>query len=245
MAAEATLITAFGAGVLSFVSPCVLPLVPPYLGFLAGVSLDELTGTNDQKAARAQVFRSSLAFVLGFATIFIALGAAATLIGQVLRQYIAYFAPVAGVIVIIMGLHFLGVFKISLMFREARFHVERKPAGMVGAYLVGLAFALGWTPCIGPILGTIMAVAATEDTVYQGVLLLTFYTAGLGLPFLAAALFAGPFLRFMKDFRRHMGMVERVMGVFLVVTGVLFITGHMASFSFWLLETFPGLAAIG
>jgi len=245
MAAEATLITAFGAGVLSFASPCVLPLVPPYLGFLAGVSMDELTGTDDQKSARAQVFRSAIAFVLGFGTVFISLGAAATLLGQVLREYLIYLAPVAGVIVIIMGLHFLGVFRVAMLFKEARFHVEKKPAGLFGAYLIGLAFALGWTPCIGPILGAIMAVAAVEDTVYQGVILLAFYTAGLGVPFLLAALFAGPFMRFMKNFRRHMQTVERVMGVFLVATGVLFITGHMASFSFWLLETFPTLAAIG
>jgi len=245
MAAEATLITAFGAGVLSFVSPCVLPLVPPYLGFLAGVSMDELTGTEDQAAARAQVFSAAIAFVLGFATVFISLGAAATLLGQVLREYLLYLAPVAGIIIILMGLHFLGVFRIGLLFREARFHVDKKPAGLIGAYFVGLAFALGWTPCIGPILGAIMALAATEETVYQGVILLTFYTAGLGVPFLLAALFAGPFMRFMKNFRRHMQTVERVMGVFLVITGVLFITGHMASFSFWLLDAFPGLAIVG
>lgn len=207
--------------------------------------MDELTGTDDQSAARAQVFRAAVAFVLGFATVFIALGAAATLVGQLLRQYMIYFAPIAGVIIIVMGLHFLGVLRLSLLFKEARFQVQRKPAGMMGAYGVGLAFALGWTPCIGPILGAIMALAATEDTVHQGVLLLAVYAAGLGLPFLLAALFAGPFIGFMKNFRRHMATVERVMGVFLVVTGTLFITGHMASFSYWLLETFPTLGAIG
>ncbi|MEM1045999.1 MAG: cytochrome c biogenesis protein CcdA [Pseudomonadota bacterium] len=245
MAAEATLVTAFGAGILSFVSPCVLPLVPPYLGFLAGVSLDELTGTDDQAAARSRVFNAALAFVLGFSTVFIALGAASTFVGQLLQSQLALLGPIAGAIVIVMGLHFLGVFRINLLFREARFHIDKKPAGLIGAYLVGLAFAIGWTPCIGPILGVIMGIAATESTVYQGVILLAFYAAGLGVPFLLAALFAGPFLRFMKDFRRHMASVERVMGAFLVTTGVLFITGHMSTFSFWLLDTFPVLASIG
>ncbi len=245
MAVEATLATAFGAGILSFVSPCVLPLVPPYLGFLAGVSLDELTGTDDQAAARARVFNAALAFVLGFSTVFIALGAASTFVGQLLQSQLAILGPIAGAIVILMGLHFLGVFRINLLFREARFHIDKKPAGLIGAYLVGLAFAIGWTPCIGPILGVIMGIAATESTVYQGVILLAFYAAGLGVPFLLAALFAGPFLRFMKDFRRHMASVERVMGAFLVTTGVLFITGHMSTFSFWLLDTFPVLASIG
>lgn len=240
-----TVFGAFLAGILSFVSPCVLPLVPPYLGFLAGVSLDQLTGSKGDTANPQRVFLAALFFVLGFSTVFISLGATASGIGQALRGYLDYFAYIAGVIVIVMGLHFLGVFRIALLYREARVHVERKPAGFLGAYLIGLAFAFGWTPCIGPILGAILFVAGSEDTVYQGAYLLAAYALGLGVPFLLAATFAGAFMRFMSRFKRHMMTVERAMGVFLIVVGLAFLTGQMATFSYWLLETFPDLAKIG
>ncbi|MBA5776552.1 cytochrome c biogenesis protein CcdA [Stappia sp. F7233] len=240
-----TVFGAFLAGILSFVSPCVLPLVPPYLGFLAGVSMDQLTGSGGEKSDARRVFLAALFFVLGFSTVFISLGATASVIGQTLREYLDYFAYLAGIIVIIMGLHFLGVFRIALLYREARVHVDRKPAGYLGAYLIGLAFAFGWTPCIGPILGAILFVAGSEDTVYQGAFLLAAYALGLGVPFLLAATFAGPFMRFMSRFKRHMMTVERAMGVFLIVVGIAFLTGQMATFSYWLLETFPDLAKIG
>ncbi|WP_186395167.1 cytochrome c biogenesis CcdA family protein [Stappia sp. TSB10GB4] len=242
---DVTLIGAFFAGLLSFVSPCVLPLVPPYLGFLAGVSLDELTGEGEEKADPYRVFFASLAFVLGFSTVFVALGASASLIGQVVTQHIQVLGYIAGAAIIVMGLHFLGVFRIGLLYREARVHVERKPAGLVGAYVIGLAFAFGWTPCVGPILAAILFVAGSEDSVSQGAILLGAYALGIGVPFLVAGLFAGPFMRFMSRFRRHMVTVERAMGVFLIVTGVAFMTGQMARLSFWLLETFPALAVIG
>lgn len=249
---------AFIAGLLSFVSPCVLPLVPPYLAFLAGVSMDQLTGAqsvggksigNDGVAASASdgtgVFLAAFAFVLGFSTVFIALGASASVVGQFVSSHIQELGYIAGAVIIVMGLHFLGVFRIPLLYREARFHVERKPAGLIGAYVIGLAFAFGWTPCVGPILAAILFVAGAEDTVLQGALLLGSYALGIGVPFLIAAVFAGPFMRFMSKFKRHMVTVERAMGVLLILTGVGFLTGQMANLSFWLLETFPVLAVVG
>ena len=242
---EVTLIGSFFAGLLSFVSPCVLPLVPPYLGFLAGVSLDELTGEGVDRADPRGVFFASLAFVLGFSTVFVALGASASFVGQFVTQHIQIFGYIAGAAIIVMGLHFLGVFRIGLLYREARVHVERKPAGLVGAYIIGLAFAFGWTPCVGPILAAILFVAGSEESVLQGATLLGAYSLGIGVPFLIAGLFAGPFMRFMSRFRKHMVSVERVMGVVLILTGIAFMTGQMAALSFWLLETFPALGTIG
>jgi cytochrome c-type biogenesis protein len=245
MLQEVTIIGAVFAGLLSFISPCVLPLVPPYLGFLAGVSMEELTGEGDNKAASQKVFLAALAFVAGFSTVFVLLGASASFLGQLVTQYIEYLGYIAGVLVIIMGLHFLGVFRIGLLYREARVHVERKPAGLVGAYLIGLAFAFGWTPCVGPILAAILFVAGSEESVGQGAVLLSAYALGLGIPFLLAALFAGPFMRGMTRFRKHMGLVEKAMGGILVLTGVMFLTGQMAVLSYWLLETFPAFSTIG
>jgi len=236
---------AFVAGLLSFVSPCVLPLVPPYLCFLAGVTLDELTGEDSEAAPRAKVFLASLAFVLGFTTVFVALGASASVIGRIVMQYLDIFGYIAGAIIIVMGLHFLGVFRIGMLYREARVHVEKRPAGLIGAYLVGVAFAFGWTPCVGPVLAAILFVAGTEDTVGSGAMLLAVYSLGIGLPFLAASLFAGPFMRLMRRFRAQMGKVEKTMGALLVLTGVMFLTGQIATLSYWLLETFPGLANVG
>ncbi|WP_420332463.1 cytochrome c biogenesis CcdA family protein [Roseibium sp.] len=243
---ETSILIAVLAGVVSFLSPCVLPLVPPYLGYMAGVSLEELANDDDDnRAAARRVFLTSLVFVLGFSTVFIMLGATASLLGQIIRQYLDFLGYIAGAVIIIMGLHFLGVFRIGLLYREARFQVTRKPAGPLGAYVMGLAFGFGWTPCIGPVLAGILTFAAAKDTVGQGVLLLTAYALGLGLPFLIASLFAGPFLKFMQRFRKHMGAVEKTMGGMLVVTGVLFLTGQMAVFSYWLLETFPAFQTIG
>jgi len=245
MLQEVTILGAVFAGVLSFVSPCVLPLVPPYLGFLAGVSLEELTDETDKSDVSQKVFFSALSFVAGFSTVFVLLGASASFLGQFVTQHIQFLGYIAGAAIIIMGLHFLGVFRIGLLYREARVHVDRKPAGPFGAYLIGLAFAFGWTPCVGPILATILFVAGSEDTVGKGALLLSAYALGLGIPFLLAAMFAGPFLRFMGRFKSHMGTVEKAMGGVLVLTGLMFLTGQMAVFSFWLLETFPVFQQIG
>lgn len=245
MAAELTILTVLLAGLVSFISPCVLPLVPPYLCYLAGVSLDQLTDAQLSKERSRQVVFSAFAFVLGFTTVFVLLGAAASVAGQFIAQNSSTLSLVAGIVIIIMGLHFLGVFRIGLLYREARVHVDRKPPGYLGGYVMGLAFAFGWTPCIGPVLAAILAVAGTEDTVAQGAGLLAIYSLGLGIPFILAALFARPFMSWMAGFKKHMRTVERVMGGMLVVTGFLFLTNQMSTFSFWLLEMFPALGSIG
>ena len=237
--------SAFGGGLASFLSPCVLPLVPPYLAFLGGASLDQINGSSNEQEARKRVIKASIFFVLGFTTVFVALGASATLIGKMVQAYSQELAVVAGVVIIIMGLHFLGVFRIAFLYREARVQVASKPPGFIGAYVIGLAFAFGWTPCIGPVLSTILAFAATGETEVFGATLLAVYSFGLGVPFVLAAVFSGHFLRFMMKFRRHMGTVERVMGVLLIGAGIMFLTGQMASMSYWLLETFPVLAEFG
>lgn len=241
---DVTAVGAFLAGLLSFVSPCVLPMVPPYLAYLAGVSLEQMSAPSGRDAAR-KIFLSSVAFVLGFTTVFVALGATASIVGQTLARYLDTLAVVAGVMIIIMGLHFLGVFRIGLLYREARLRIERKPPGLVGAYLMGLAFAFGWTPCVGPVLAAILFVAGTEDTVLRGAGLLFVYSLGLGVPFLLAAGFAPAFMGWAARFRRHMPVVEKTMGGLLVITGILFVTGQMTAMSFWLLETFPVLGTIG
>jgi cytochrome c-type biogenesis protein len=243
MTSNVTLSAAALAGLLSFLSPCVLPLVPPYLTFIAGSGLEELADGGERRARRDMLLAAVL-FVLGFSTVFVLLGATASALGQTVRQHLPLLSAMAGVAIIGMGLHFLGVFKLSLLYREKRLSVE-KPLGLWGAYLMGLAFAFGWTPCIGPILAAILAVASSEATVTHGAGLLAVYSLGLGLPFILAALAMEPFVRFLKRFRAHFGVVERVVGVLLVATGVMFLTGGVQSASFWLLQTFPGLANLG
>ena len=243
MASDITLSAAAAAGLLSFLSPCVLPLVPPYLTFIAGTTVEELSGAGERRARR-DVALAGLLFVLGFSTVFVALGATASVFGQVIRQYIDLLSYAAGLAIMAMGLHFLGVWRVALLYREARVQVE-KPVGVWGAYVMGLAFAFGWTPCIGPILAAILAVASSEDTALKGAGLLAVYSAGLGLPFLGAALAIEPFFRFIKRFSRHFGKVEKVVGVLLVLTGVAFLTGGRQTMSFWLLDTFPALARLG
>jgi len=234
------------ARLLSFLSPCILPLVPPYLCFLGGMTIEELgerQAAGDTSARRVVV--AALFFVLGFATVFVALGATASALGALVTRHFDLLAQIAGGLIVLLGLHFLGVLRIGLLFREARFHPARRPASLVGAYLVGLAFAFGWTPCVGPVLATILLVAASEDSALYGVSLLGAYAAGLGIPFVAAAFAARPFGAFMVHFRRRVGLVEKILGGLLVATGVLFVTGSMADLSYWLLEIFPALSRIG
>jgi cytochrome c-type biogenesis protein len=235
---------AFLAGLLSFVSPCVLPIVPPYLAYLAGISFAELE-TADASKSSTRILWSSVAFVLGFSTVFVALGATASLIGQTIAQYFGILSIIAGVIITIMGLHFLGVFRIGLLYREARVRVERKPPGVVGAYVVGLAFAFGWTPCVGPVLAAILFVAGAEGTALRGAGLLTAYSLGIGIPFILAGAFASRFLPLASRLKRHMHTIERAMGLLLVITGLLFMTGQMSRIAQWLLETFPAFSTIG
>jgi len=243
MATDVTLTAAAAAGLLSFLSPCVLPLVPPYLTFIAGTTIEELAEEGEATAKR-DVMLAAVLFVMGFSTVFIALGATASVFGQFIRQHLELLSALAGLAIVLMGLHFLGVFRIAFLYREARVSVE-KPVGLWGAYVMGLAFAFGWTPCIGPILAAILAVASSEETVARGAGLLAVYSAGLGLPFLLAALAMEPFVRFLKRFKAHFATVERVVGVLLVLTGIAFFTGGLQSASNWLLNAFPGLATLG
>lgn len=243
---QISLAGALAAGFLSFASPCVLPLVPAYLCFLGGASLDQLTGEDGvDKALSRHVFFSALAFVFGFSTVFVAMGATATVLSQFIAENIDILGRVGGVIIVLFGLHFMGAFRIGFLNYEKRLHMESKPSGMIGSYVLGLAFAFGWTPCVGPILATILMVAAGGDSVGYGVSLLGAYAAGIGLPFLIAALGVGPFMRFMKRFRAHMRKVEIAIGLLLVVTGIAIFTGSIAEAANWLLDTFPIFMEVG
>jgi cytochrome c-type biogenesis protein len=239
-----TIAAALLAGMLSFLSPCVLPLVPPYLVYLTGTSLERFADAEAEPRVRQATVAAALLFVLGFSTVFVALGASASVIGAVLRTYSAELAIVAGVGIIVMGLHFLGLTPIAWLMRDKRLEVA-KPVGLWGAYLMGLAFALGWTPCIGPILAAILAVAASEQTVARGAGMLAVYSLGLGIPFLVAAFAVEPFAAFLARFRSHLGLVEKAMGGLLVLTGIAFLTGTVSQASYWLLDTFPMLGKIG
>jgi cytochrome c-type biogenesis protein len=230
------------AGLLSFLSPCVLPLVPPYLAYMAGTTVSSMT--QECTPFNGRVLAASLFFVLGISTVFVLLGAGASSMGRVLRLYSDVLSVVAGIAIIIMGLHFLGVFRLAFLYREARLTVA-KPPGLAGAYVMGLAFAFGWTPCIGPVLGSVMAVAGAQSTVGQGMSLLAVYSAGLGIPFLLAALFMGSFTRVLARFKSQMGVIEKVMGALLVLTGIAFLTGGISTASYWLLEAFPALGRLG
>ena len=243
MATDVTFPAAAAAGLLSFLSPCVLPLVPPYLTYIAGVSLEDFE-IESTAEARRDIFISSILFVLGFSTVFVTLGATASVFGSFLRANLHILSYAAGAVIILMGLHFLGILKVGLFYREKRAEVT-KPMGLVGAYVMGLAFAFGWTPCIGPILAAILAVAGTQETVARGAELLAAYSSGLGLPFIGPGLAMGPFLSFLTRFHKHFDKVEKVVGALLVLTGIAFLTGGVQDISFWLLQTFPGLAAFG
>jgi cytochrome c-type biogenesis protein len=244
MAADVTIFAALFAGLLSFLSPCVLPLVPPYLVYLAGTSLERFADAEPEPQVRWETVGAACLFVAGFSTVFVALGASASAFGSLIRAYADRLAIVAGIVIIIMGLHFLGLTRLALLYREKRVTVP-KPVGLWGAYVMGLAFAFGWTPCIGPILAVILAVAASEATVAKGAGLLAVYSLGLGLPFLAAAFAVEPFAKFLARFRAYLPMVEKTMGALLVLTGIAFLTGFVSEASYWLLEAFPVLGRIG
>ncbi len=233
------------AGLVSFLSPCVLPLVVPYLGYLGGTTISQANvdaGIDD--AVWRRVVLGSIVFVLGFTTVFVGLGAGASLFGQVLRSYQYELSMVAGAVIIVFGLHFLGVIRIPLLYSEARYDAGVQGASLVGAYVIGLAFAFGWTPCIGPILAAVLTLAASEASLGRGVQLLFVYSLGLGIPFILAAIAIRPFLSFFQRFRRHLGAMEKVMGLLLVLTGIMFVTGTMAWIGQFLIETFPLLSQI-
>jgi cytochrome c-type biogenesis protein len=244
MTSDVTLVAALLAGLVSFLSPCVLPLVPPYLVYLAGSSLERLSDAESEPRVRRETVMAALLFVCGFSTVFVALGASASVIGAVIRAFSAELSIVAGIAIIVMGLHFLGVFRIGVLLREKRLEMA-KPVGLWGAYAMGLAFAFGWTPCIGPILAAILSIAAAEATVAKGAGLLAVYSAGLGIPFLLAAFMIEQFSSLFARMKRHLGKVEQAMGVLMVITGIGFLTGSVTSISIWLLETFPALQNFG
>jgi cytochrome c-type biogenesis protein len=236
------ILIALAAGLMSFLSPCVLPIVPPYLAYMGGVSVGEMEAT---KTGRRRVMLAACFFVLGLSTVFLLLGMAASVLGRALLQYQEWFIIVAGVVVMIFGAHFVGVFRIRILDREARLDAGDHGGSALGAYVLGLAFAFGWTPCLGPILGTILGLAASEADLWRGTTLLAFYALGLGLPFLLVAAFfprlKGP-MNFMK---RHMDRIERISGLLLWTVGLMMLTGQFTTFSWWLLEKFPALGAIG
>ena len=242
--ADVPIAAALFAGTLSFLSPCVLPLVPPYLVYLTGTSLERLADNEPATLVKRDTVIAAALFVLGFSTVFVALGASASVVGAVLRAYSGILETVAGIAIIVMGLHFLGVTRIAFLMQEKRATMIQ-PVGLWGAYAMGLAFAFGWTPCIGPILAAILAVAASEATVTKGAGLLAVYSLGLGIPFLIAAIAIEPFAAFLVRFRAHLGTVEKVMGGLLVLTGAAFLFGWIGQASNWLLEMFPVLGKIG
>lgn len=298
---EIGIIAAFLAGIVSFLSPCVLPLVPPYLAYLGGTTLDQISGDQDEidPAAARRVFISAIFFVLGLATVFVALGMGASVIGQSLILYKTEFAFASGCVIFALGLHFFGLRRsimvgvvaafmiwasggydrpsfsiegltslpvlgilvaaaimqglghfwqsdqIPLLQREARFEGPQEAGSLGASYVIGLAFAFGWTPCIGPILGAILSLAAQEETLMSGTVLLVVYALGLGVPFLIAALFIGPFLKWAKNFRKHLPVVEKAMGSLLVVVGVMMVSGDFERLAYFLLDMFPSLATIG
>ena len=244
MNGEVTFLAALAAGLVSFLSPCVLPLVPPYLIYLTGATIEHVANDETTQTSKRAVMTSALMFVLGFSTVFVALGASASVIGSLIRAYSGPLSIIAGVVIVVMGLHFLGVTPIALLHRQKRFDVA-KPVGLWGAYVIGLAFAFGWTPCIGPILAAILAVAASEQTVIRGASLLAVYSLGLGIPFMVAAFAIEPFAAFLSRFRNYLHRVEQAMGALLVLTGIAFLTGSINQMSVWLLETFPVLGKIG
>jgi cytochrome c-type biogenesis protein len=222
----------------------VLPLVPPYLIFLAGTSLERFADQEPEPRVRRETVLAAALFVAGFATVFVALGASASVIGSLIRAYSEPLSIVAGVIIVVMGLHFLGLTPIAWLHHQKRLDVA-KPVGLWGAYVIGLAFAFGWTPCIGPILAAILAVAASEQTVARGALLLAGYSLGLGIPFIVAAFAIEPFAAFLARFKKYLRRVEQAMGALLVLTGIAFLTGGISQLSIWLLEVFPALGKIG
>jgi cytochrome c-type biogenesis protein len=234
--------TALMAGIVSFLSPCVLPLVPGYVSYVAGTSLEDL---RDDRSTRLRALGPALCFVLGFSLVFLALGASATALGGLLLAWRYELGMVAGAVVVLFGLHLLGLLPVHLLQRDARFHLDLPGGRGAGAFLMGLAFAFGWTPCIGPVLGAILTMGASTGRVDQGVALLAFYALGLGLPFLAAAAFTGTLLSHLRRLSRAGRQLQRAAGGVLVVMGFLMLTGRLEVMAYWLLETFPQLARIG
>lgn len=243
---DVTLLPAMGialiAGIISFLSPCVLPIVPPYLAYMSGVSVSDM---NNVKSARAKALGTALFFVLGLSTVFLILGFTTSLMGAFFLQNQQWFVVASGLVIMVFGAHFVGVYRIGFMDREIRMDAGDQGGSAFGAYVLGLAFAFGWTPCIGPQLGAILSLAASEASAVRGTALLAVYAIGLGIPFLLVAAFFPSLSGVMAWMKRHMQQIERMMGLLLWTVGLMMLTGQFTEFSFWLLETFPALANFG
>lgn len=231
------------AGVLSFLSPCVLPIVPPYLAFMGGVTVGDMAA--GEKAARRDALLAALFFVLGLSTVFLVMGMSASALGRAFGAWQGWLTKGSAILIMVFGAHFVGVFRIGFMDREARFEARDAGGSAFGAYLLGLAFAFGWTPCLGPVLAAILSLAASGGDVMRGAGLLAAYAAGLGLPFLLVAAFFPRLHGAMRWMRAHMGRIEKISGLLLWTVGLMMLTGQFTALAFWLLETFPGLAVIG
>jgi len=240
---QVSYLVALASGMVSFLSPCVLPLVPAYICFITGNSYQDVR--EGDKIAKWAMFWPAVVFVLGFSTVFVALGAGASSIQGILQENKEIFAKISGVMIIILGIHFTGLVKLPFLYREARFQTGDEQKGLVGAYIIGLAFAFGWTPCIGPILAMILTLAATQEHFSQGVILLAIYSLGLGVPFILASVGVNRFLRASDRLRKHMRLVEMVIGGLLIFTGLAIFTGSLQNLGFYLMEYMPWLAKIG
>ena len=232
------------AGLLSFLSPCVLPIVPGYLCFLAGTSLDKIASGEDASKER-NVFYFALSFVFGFSTVFILLGASATLLSGLIYEYLDILRVVGGIIIIIFGIHFMQIIQLPFLNRDTRYQIESYRPGIVGSYVIGLSFAFGWTPCIGPILGSVLSIAASSETVTYGIVLLMLYSAGLGIPFLLAAYAINGFMRFLSKIRNYIRVIEIFTGVLLVIFGILILTNRIQELAFFFIKYFPFLTQFG
>ncbi|WP_300069210.1 cytochrome c biogenesis protein CcdA [uncultured Ruegeria sp.] len=244
---DVTIMGASVAGLLSFLSPCILPIVPFYLSYLAGVGMNQISAKAEiSQAVRVRAVLAACCFALGVVTVFVGLGATATVFGGLLREYFDVLRWFAAAIIIAMGLHFLGVIKIGFLYRQFRADAgDTSNVGLLGAYVIGLAFAFGWTPCVGPVLAAILFTAAGQDTADQGALLLLAYGLGMTLPFVVAAFFIGPFMSWMGRFRKHLGLIEKLMGAFLILFGILIATNSINYIAQWMLEHVPWFSAIG
>ena len=244
---DVTILGALVAGLLSFLSPCILPIVPFYLSYLAGVGMNQITAEAEvTRAVRLRAVAAACFFALGVITVFVGLGATATIFGGLVREYFDVLRWVAAAIIIAMGLHFLGVLRIGILYRQFRSDAgNTSNVGLLGAFVIGLAFAFGWTPCVGPVLAAILFTAAGQDTASQGAILLFTYGLGMTLPFIVAALFIGPFMSWMARFRRHLGLIEKLMGALLILFGVLIATNSINIIAQWMLEHIPWFSTIG
>ncbi len=231
---------AFSAGFLSFVSPCVLPLLPSYVSFITGLSMDELTKGGDRARVKGIIIRNSLIFIAGFSLVFILLGASATLIGQILITYQALIRKVGGTIVVLLGFYIMGLLRMDLLASEKKIHLEGRPAGYLGSFLVGITFAAGWTPCVGPILGGILLYASTTGSVTSGISLLSAYSIGLGLPLFITSLGVNTFITYFKKINKYIRFVSLASGLFLILVGVMIFTD-----SFTLITAFLAKYGIG